>query len=39
MPGGLEAVGEALDRLKRGTTSGKKLVIKPQGTDGVGLKI
>jgi len=34
LPGGLGAVSEALDRLKRGVISGKKLVIKPQETDG-----
>jgi hypothetical protein len=30
---------EALDQLKRGTTSGKKLVIRKQETDGIRLKI
>jgi hypothetical protein len=32
----LEAVSEALDRLKKGITSGKKLIIKPQETNNVG---
>jgi len=34
----LEAISEGLDRLKKGTASGKKLVIKPQETDGVKFK-
>lgn len=32
MPGGLGAVGGALAQLKKGTVSGRKLIIKPQET-------
>lgn len=31
LPGGLGAVSEVLDRPRKGTASGKKLVVKPQG--------